>query len=66
MKKSGRRNKPLVTQYREIFPGDWSRHTYPEFENLMQPQQSSIVSQNFTTYSAGETPIPTPVPQRRA
>jgi hypothetical protein len=55
--------KSLVTQYREIFPAGY----WPQFfghEDLAQ-SEGYVISQNFTTYSVGETPIPLTVPKLR-
>lgn len=54
----------LGYQYREVFPAG-SRQYFLEYENLAQPEQY-VMSQNFTTYSTGEMPIPTPMSLRRA
>jgi hypothetical protein len=61
--KSERRNRGLAEQYREVFPP-------PHAPDYIEPDYSSsgqyVVSENYTTYGAGEVPIPAPLGMRRA
>ena len=64
MKKSNRKKENLDSQYREIFPGGY-RYVLPEYEDLSQ-QYAPVASENYTTYSTGDMPIPAPLAWRRA
>jgi hypothetical protein len=57
MRKSRRgRENELVTQYREVVPVGY-RPDFFEHEDFAQSGQV-VISQNYTTYSVGEMPVP--------
>ena len=64
MKRSKSGEKGLARQYREVVPPSYLPD-YIEPEHGSQSEQY-VISQNFTTYGAGEVPIPTPPGLRRA
>lgn len=58
-----RRDKGLVEQYREAFPASsMPDYSEPDYGSAAQ----YVISENYTTYGAGEVPIPTPFGMRRA
>jgi hypothetical protein len=65
MKKTSRRERGLAKQYREVFPPSYLPPDYVDPEHGSPPVQY-VISQNFTTYGAGEVPIPAPLGLRRA
>ncbi|HKT17075.1 MAG TPA: hypothetical protein VJR47_03470 [Stellaceae bacterium] len=64
MKKTGEGENGLITQYREVVPEGY-RLEFFERDDLIHSAQI-VVSQNYTTYSVGEAPIPVLANLRRA
>jgi hypothetical protein len=62
MKRTAKKKENVADQYRELVP-DWHRYVERDFSGQSEQQ---VVSQNYTTYGAGETPIPMPEVLRRA